>query len=127
MKFRNLAKKVRCFTVAVSFVFGGAVPSLFLKGATDAKAAWDGYVQKDDVPDSFSVLNLNSIKSIISAGAKPSKEYTTDGNMYSARWYNQVANDDFKISSFDPEVPTDWSAYSEISFKIYYTTNTLCA
>ena len=39
--------------------------------------------------------------------------------MYSARWNKQVQNEDFKINSFDPQVPNDWSNYSEISFKIY--------
>ncbi len=119
MKFKNFSKKIINYAMIAVFILGLIMPASYLCINQGAEAAWDGYIQKDDIPDSVSVLNLNSIKSIIAAGGKPIKEYTTDGNMYSARWFNQVANDDFKISSFDPEVPTDWSNYSEISFKIY--------
>jgi len=119
MKSRNLSKRIITCCLIAFFASGMCMPVSFIKSATTASAAWDGYIENGNIQSSVSLLNLNSIKSIISAGAKPSKEYTKDGNMYSAHWYNHEKNDDFKISSFDAEVPTDWSNYSEITFKIY--------
>ena len=119
MKFKNVSKKIIGWAMIAVFILGLLMPASYLQLNKSAKAAWDGYIQKDDIPDSVSVLDFNSIKSIIAAGGKPSKEYTKDGKMYSARWNKPVQNEDFKINSFDPQVPNDWSNYSEISFKIY--------
>ncbi|MBR3934408.1 MAG: discoidin domain-containing protein [Clostridia bacterium] len=119
MDYKKFSKKLICCCLTVVLILGMGIPASFMKSTKTASAAWDGYVQNGDIPSSVSILNLNSIKSVIAAGAKPSKEYTKDGNMYSAHWYDHEKNDDFKINSFDPQVPTDWSNYSEITFKIY--------
>jgi len=120
MNIKSIIKKTLSIAVISALGLTGIVPSVSLKAPDTAKAAWDGYVTEgQSMASSFDVVNFNSIGSILSAGAKPSKNHTTDGNVYSARWNNHTKNTDFWVKSFDDSVPTDWSLYKEIVIKIY--------
>lgn len=99
-------------------LFAGSIVSTVVF-TDNVYAAWDGYRGETNLPESFSVINLNSIKKIIDSGTKPSKNYTADGNMYSAHWNNHTANNHFRVKNFDASVPNDWSKYTQITLKVY--------
>ena len=118
MKKNYVLRKLFCFALVFTFSLSCFMPVGNISFTT-ANAAWDGYTGDANLPQSFSLINLSSIKNIIDAGVKPSKKYATDGNLYSAHWNNHTANNHFRVRNFDASIPKDWSKYSEITLKIY--------
>lgn len=119
MNYKTISKKLICICLIASLCISASFSGIFNISDT-AHAAWDGYKGDLNLPKSFSLIDLSSIKEILDSGTKPSKSYATDGNMYSAHWNNHTVNNHFRVRNFDnSKIPADWSRYTEITLKIY--------